>query len=71
MSVCFEFATAARVVFGWGRLAEAGTMARESGRRALLVRGASPGAADRILGLQRVLEQAGVSWVSCPLGSEP
>ncbi len=71
MSLSFEFATAARVVFGWGRLAEAGRMAREFGRRALLVRGASSGAAARVQGLQQVLERAGVSWVSCPLGSEP
>lgn len=71
MPIAFEFATAVRVVFGWGRLAEVGPMAREFGRRALLVRGASAGASARVQGLQRVLERAGVSWVGCPLASEP
>ncbi len=71
MPVSFEFATAARVVFGWGRLAEAGGIARDFGRRALLVRGASADAEARVQGLQRVLDRAGVSWVGCPLASEP
>jgi hypothetical protein len=40
--VRFEFATAARIVFGPGSLAEAGEIAAGMGRRALLVTGRTP-----------------------------
>ncbi len=46
----FEFATAARVVFGEGTLAEVATMAREFGKRTLVVCGGS-GRESRLVGM--------------------
>jgi alcohol dehydrogenase class IV len=43
----FEFRTAGRIVFGAGRVAEIGALAAELGSRALVVHGASEGAARR------------------------
>ncbi len=71
MTCSFEFATAARVVFGCGRLGEAGSLARGLGRRALLVRGASARAAARVEALQHSLEKSRVSWVTCTVSAEP
>lgn len=71
MAFAFEFATSGQVVFGCGRLGEAGGLARGLGRRALLVRGASARAAVRVEALQRSLERSGVSWVTLPVGGEP
>lgn len=45
----FEFATAARVVFGAGTLADAGGLARDLGTRALVVTGRGVERADRLL----------------------
>ena len=48
----FEFATAARIIFGPGTVAEVAPAAREMGRRALLVTGRGAGrAADLIRSL--------------------
>jgi alcohol dehydrogenase class IV len=44
----FEFATATRIVFGNGKLAEAAAAARTYGQRALLVTGSSPHRAQRL-----------------------
>ncbi|MCS6921257.1 MAG: iron-containing alcohol dehydrogenase [Elioraea sp.] len=44
----FEFATAARIVFGVGALSEAAPTARSFGTRALLVTGRSPERAERL-----------------------
>jgi len=71
MACPFEFATAGQVVFGCGRLVEAGRLARGLGRRALLVRGASARAAVRVDPLQHSLESSGVSWVTCTVRGEP
>lgn len=49
----FEFATASRIVFGAGALAEIGQLARELGPRALVVTGRSAERAARLLELLR------------------
>jgi alcohol dehydrogenase class IV len=49
----FDFATAARVVFGAGKLQEAVGAAREFGSRVLLVSGASPDRANRLTAMLR------------------
>ncbi len=64
----FEFATAAHIVFGPGRLAEAGDLARGLGRRALVVTGGSRRHAERLTGLLRV---AGVSSEVFACAGEP
>ncbi len=53
----FEFATAARIVFGPGRLAEAGPAAAAMGRRALVITGKSTDRAEPLIG---VLADSGV-----------
>jgi alcohol dehydrogenase class IV len=60
----FEFATATRIVFGAGRMREAGALARSFGRRALLVTGRTT---DRIKPLIDVLD----SFTSFPVTGEP
>ncbi len=64
----FEFATAARILFGAGRLREAGDAARSLGRRAFLVTGANP---ERSAPLRRLLDAAGVSSTACRVYGEP
>ena len=49
----FEFSTAARIVFGWDTLAEAGKLTREFGTRALVVTGRDTRRAERLLNLLR------------------
>src|SRR4051794_32638010 len=64
----FEFATAARILFGEGTVRQVPAAAAALGRRALLVTGASP---DRAFPLQTSLEGAGVSTVLCAVPGEP
>ncbi len=64
----FEFATAARVVFGAGRLKEAGSIARSFGTRALVVTGRSTNRAQPLLAL---LDAAGVGHSTFPIAGEP
>ncbi len=64
----FEFATAARIVFGPGTLSQAGTLTRELGRHAFVVTGRDPGRAHSLLGL---LARAGVSATTFALAGEP
>ena len=64
----FEFATAARILFGEGSLRQVPAAAASLGRRALLVTGASP---DRAAPLQRALQAAHVSTVSFAVPGEP
>jgi len=45
----FEFATATRILFGAGTLAEVAPLARDMGRRALVVTGSKPERATRLL----------------------
>lgn len=64
----FEFATASRIVFGPGRLAEAGPAAVEMGRRALVVTGANSDRAEPLIG---VLADNGVETEFFSVGGEP
>ena len=64
----FEFASAGRILFGPGRLAEIGSVAREHGRRALVVTGRD---ARRSETLCRHLSDAGVDWVNAVIAGEP
>lgn len=64
----FEFATAGRILFGSGKLAEAGKLAAQMGKRALLVSGTSAFNETRLTG---ILESAGVEWTSFPVRGEP
>ena len=64
----FEFATAARIVFGAGRLQEAGSLAAELGRHALVVSGSS---AARTAPLRALLATAGVATTPFVVAAEP
>ncbi|MCC6862588.1 MAG: iron-containing alcohol dehydrogenase, partial [Bryobacterales bacterium] len=64
----FEFATAARIVFGAGALREAAPAARSLGRRALLVTGRTPERAGR---LRDELAAAGLAPVPFGFEGEP
>ena len=64
----FEFATAARILFGEGTLRQVPAAAASLGRRALLVTGASP---DRAAPLRQALQSAGVSTVPFSVRGEP
>jgi alcohol dehydrogenase class IV len=64
----FEFATATRIVFGEGTLAEVAPAAAALGRRALVVTGASMERAEPLLA---ALGLAGVSAVPFPVPGEP
>ena len=64
----WEFATATRIVFGPGRSAELPQIAREFGRRALLVTGR---ATERARPLQENLRRHGFEAVVFPAESEP
>ena len=64
----FEFATAARILFGEGTLRQVPAAAAALGRRALLVTGASP---DRAAPLQKALQAAHVSTVPFAVPGEP
>ena len=64
----FEFATAARIVFGGGTVGEAGGAATALGRRALVVTGRN---ADRPALLFRSLAASGVATVTFVTSGEP
>ncbi len=64
----FEFATATRIIFGPGTLAEAGPIAAEMGRRALVVSDGDPG---RSAPLQAILTGQGVELVPFTVVDEP
>jgi alcohol dehydrogenase class IV len=64
----FEFATAARILFGEGTLQQVPAAAASMGRRALLVTGAS---ADRAAPLEKALAAAQVSTVRLAVAGEP
>jgi len=64
----FEFATAARIIFGEGTLAEAGTLAAGLGRCALVVTGRS---AERAAPLLARLDAAGVACETFAVAHEP
>lgn len=64
----FEFATATRIMFGSGSLADIGPIARSMGTHALLVTGSKPERAER---LSKLLEQAGVQSTAFSIAGEP
>jgi alcohol dehydrogenase class IV len=64
----FEFATAARILFGEGTIRQVPAAVASLGRRALLVTGASP---DRAAPLQKALEAAHISTVPFSVPGEP
>lgn len=64
----FEFATAGRIIFGNGALADAGAVVRSFGRNALLVVGRDPRRAER---LQARLGPAGVTVRTFSVAHEP
>jgi alcohol dehydrogenase class IV len=64
----FEFATAARIVFGRGKLAEVPGLVREFGSRALIVTGRDTTRAD---GLRQSLTEAGIESKVVSVPSEP
>ena len=66
--VRFEFATAARIVFGPGALDELGPLARSLGRRALVVTGRAP---ERAAAAHERLAAASVERVSFAVAGEP
>ncbi len=68
MEARFEFATAARIVFGAGAVNGIGGIAGELGRRALVVTGRDVQRAERVLA---GLHSAGVSTVTLPVTGEP
>jgi alcohol dehydrogenase class IV len=64
----FEFATATRIVFGTGRVNDTGAIAKEFGRRALVVTGRDSRRAERILA---GLKSSGVGAVTFSVAGEP
>jgi alcohol dehydrogenase class IV len=64
----FEFATATRIVFGPGTLAEIGVIAREFGRRALVVTGRDPRRSPR---LHELLAAETISTTTLAVAGEP
>ena len=68
MAIGFEFSTAARILFGEGKVREVPAAAAAMGRRALVVTGASP---DRAAPPVASLEAAGVACVPFPVAGEP
>lgn len=64
----FEFATAARIVFGVGVAAQVGLIAAEHGRRALVVTGRDPTRAEPVLAAIRA---AGLATTIFPVAGEP
>jgi alcohol dehydrogenase class IV len=64
----FEFATATRILFGAGRLREAGALAGEFGSRALVVTGRDAKRAEPLL---KILHNRGVSAATFSVAGEP
>ena len=68
MTMRFEFATAAKTIFGAGTLREAGAAAKEFGQRALVVTGRD---AKRAGSLLKILREAGVNAATFSVEGEP
>lgn len=64
----FEFATAARIVFGQGTIRDAGSHAERMGTRALVVTGSNPGRATRLID---ILRDHGVESSTAAVYGEP
>lgn len=66
--MAFEFATAGRILFGPGRIGEAGNLAAEFGDRVLLVIG---GSAERAAPLEAILHEANLETCLLQVEHEP
>ncbi len=64
----FEFTSPAKIIFGAGMLREAGTIASESGKRALVVTGRDPKRAGTLL---KILRETGVGAATFSVAGEP
>ena len=64
----FDFATAGRILFGRGRIAELPDLIKQSGKKVMLVTGAHPNRHDS---LRAQLEKAGLSVAVEPVSGEP
>ncbi len=64
----FEFATATRIIFGAGALAQVGANVKNFGQRALVVTGSNPNRAEKLLAS---LTAAGISAVTFSVSGEP
>ena len=64
----FEFATAARIIFGVGVITQLGSVAAEHGRRALVVTGRDPARAQPVL---EVIRAAGLTTTVFCVAGEP
>ena len=64
----FDFVTAPRIIFGSGALKDAGSLAKEFGRRALVVTGNNPTRASQLLDL---LRQSDVTCIAFAVSGEP
>jgi len=64
----FEFATAARIIFGAGTFCETGALAKDNGHRALVVTGRNVKRAEPLLAL---LREKSVDAVTFPVPGEP
>jgi len=69
--VNFEFTTATRILFGPGKLKEAGAITKSFGRRALVVIGKSAGAVQRAEPLLQLLTGAGIEYATFSVSGEP
>jgi len=64
----FEFATANRIIFGSGAIRDVGSIAKEFGRRALIVTGRNAGRAES---LSKLLKASGLDAVIFSVAGEP
>jgi alcohol dehydrogenase class IV len=64
----FEFATAARIVFGAGSVAQLPAIVKGLGERVLLVTGRNP---ERVARVRKSFEEAGLDCVVVPVPGEP
>jgi alcohol dehydrogenase class IV len=64
----FEFATATRIIFGAGTLRDIGPLARQFGRRVLVVTGRNPHRAEPLLAK---LRESDLTAVTFPVSAEP
>src|SRR2546423_10555694 len=64
----FEFATSQRIVFGRGSAAQAGALAKQFGRRAMVLTGNLP---ERISSILDFLKREGIECRTLPVAHEP
>jgi alcohol dehydrogenase class IV len=64
----FDFATSNRILFGRGKLSQAGEIAAQMGTMAFLVTGTGKAQPERV---QALLEEKGIGWAAFPVSGEP